>query len=293
MNDTPKLPALHAGKAVAAIVPETFDETWRIATAICQAGMAPFGLDRPEKATVAIMYGLEVGLTPMAALQSIAVINGRPTIWGAGALALVRGSGKVDDFEELIEGTGDNRVAKCTIRRKGQKTPIVRRFSVADAKKAGLWEKRGAKGQDTPWITYPERMLQMRARAWALRDGFADVLRGLGITEEVRDIEPIQDVTPSAPPRPPDEEESPGVEDLPVEETKPPQIPSEIPFDPDKMLEHLETELACAEDLETLFDVWEVADAMAQLEGFDEHQEIAQAMYEKRKKALENVAAKK
>ena len=42
---------------------------------------------------IAIMHGLEVGLSPLSALQRIAVINGRPTIWGDGALALVKASG--------------------------------------------------------------------------------------------------------------------------------------------------------------------------------------------------------
>tara|TARA_R110002020_G_scaffold37892_1_gene114463 strand:- start:30 stop:494 length:465 start_codon:yes stop_codon:yes gene_type:complete len=50
------------------------------------------------------------------------------------------------------------------------------------AKKAKLWGKPG------PWTQYPARMLQVRARAMALRDQFADVLSGIHIGEEVRDI---------------------------------------------------------------------------------------------------------
>lgn len=62
---------------------------------------------------------------------------------------------------------------------------IARSFSVSDAKKAGLWNKQG------PWQQYPKRMLQMRARAWALRDGCADMLRGFQVREEVEDYQPI------------------------------------------------------------------------------------------------------
>jgi hypothetical protein len=61
---------------------------------------------------------------------------------------------------------------------------LTRSFSVADAKKASLWGKAG------PWSNYPKRMLQMRARSWALRDAFPDVLRGIGIKEEQHDIPP-------------------------------------------------------------------------------------------------------
>jgi hypothetical protein len=58
--------------------------------------MAPESLDTLEKVMVAILHGLEVGLTPMNALQSIAVINGRPTIWGDGAVGLIRASGLLE-----------------------------------------------------------------------------------------------------------------------------------------------------------------------------------------------------
>jgi hypothetical protein len=157
--------------------------------------MAPQGLDKPEKAFVAIMHGLEVGLPPMQALQSIAVINGRPSIWGDGAIGLVRGSGLCEYVRERIDGSDDERVAVCEAKRKNETEPVIGRFSVAQAKRAGLWTKAG------PWKDYPERMLQMRARAFALRDGFADVLRGLHIAEEIADIPAeARDVTP--PPAP-------------------------------------------------------------------------------------------
>lgn len=196
-HESPRLPSLQSGGAVRAIVPQDFEGAWRIATAVCKAGMAPKGLDTAEKAMVAIMHGMEVGMTPMAALQSIAVVNGRPTIWGDGAIGLVRGSGKCEWIKERIDGEGDVAVAVCEVKRKGEADPIKATFSVADAKKANLWGKQG------PWQQYPKRMLAMRARAFALRDAFADVLRGLGIAEEVQDFQPIHNATPPTPPKPP------------------------------------------------------------------------------------------
>lgn len=174
-------PQLVAGARPTAIVPTDMDSCYRLAKAVCMAGMAPRGLDTPEKAMVAIMHGLEIGLTPMASLQRIAVVNGRPVIWGDGAMGLVRGSGLCEYVKERIEGDGDNRIAVCEAKRRGEVDPIVRTFSVADAKKAKLWAKQG------PWQDYPERMLAMRARAFALRDGFADVLGGLYLKEEMDD----------------------------------------------------------------------------------------------------------
>ena len=87
---TQKPPLVAGPQKVMAIVPTDIDQVYRLAGAIVRADMAPKGFEKNvEKVTVAILHGLEVGLTPMAALQSIAVINGMPSIWGDGALALI------------------------------------------------------------------------------------------------------------------------------------------------------------------------------------------------------------
>ncbi len=188
-----KVPALTAGARPKAIVPVDIDQVWRFAQIVAKSGMAPKDMQKPEMITVAIMHGLEVGLTPLMALQRIAVINGRPSIWGDGAMGLVRASGLCEYVYEAVTGDGDNMVAVCRVKRKGEKEQIERTFSVADAKKAGLWGKSG------PWQQYPKRMLQMRARAFALRDLFADVLGGLYIAEELEgdDAGPsMKDVSP-------------------------------------------------------------------------------------------------
>ena len=187
----PPKPQLVAGGKLSAIIPQTMDEAYRMAKAVCMAGMAPKGMDTPEKAMIAIMRGMEVGLTPFQALDKIAVVNGRPTIWGDGAMALVRGSGICEWIRETIEDEGDKMVAVCRAKRRGEVEPIIGTFSVADAKKAGLWGKAG------PWQQFPKRMLQMRARAFCLRVGFADVLGGLYLREEIEDAS-----TRSTPPAP-------------------------------------------------------------------------------------------
>ncbi len=174
-------PPLAKGGRIGAIIPQDIEQTYRLASAIAAADMAPKSYSRDaNKIMVGIMHGMEVGLPPMAALQSIAVINGMPSIWGDGALGLVRSSGLLDEIKETIEGEGEESKAVCWVKRKGEEG-IAREFSAADAKKADLWGK-------SIWAKYPQRMLQMRARSWALRDGFADVLRGLHIAEEAQDM---------------------------------------------------------------------------------------------------------
>ena len=193
-------PPLVAGHTPRAIVPTDFDGAWRVAVAVVRAGMAPKSLDTVEKCTVAILHGLEVGLTPMNALQSIAVVNGRPTIWGDGAIGLIRASGLLEWMKEKIVVENGVMKAVCIVKRKGEPEPVVGEFSMEDAKTAGLTGKAG------PWQQYPKRMLQMRAR-WPLRDVFADVLKGLSLREEVEDYSdaPIHRAppTPPEPPAPP------------------------------------------------------------------------------------------
>lgn len=136
---------------------------------------------KPASCVLAIQAGAEIGLSPMQALQSIAVVNGRPSIFGDAALAVVKASPVCEYVTEAVEGDGESMVATCTAKRRGYPQPTVVRFTVADAKKASLWGKSG------PWTQYPKRMLQMRARGFALRDAFPDVLRGLVTAEEAQD----------------------------------------------------------------------------------------------------------
>lgn len=160
---------------------KTLDDAWRFGQYVIASGMAPKSYTKPEQVIIAIQRGAEVGMKPLQALDSIAVINGRATMWGDGVLGLLWGSGLLESLDEFFEGEGDKLTAVCRMVRRGSEVPITRTFSVADAKVAGLWGKAG------PWTQYWRRMLQMRSRSWAARDGFADVLRGLHVREEVQD----------------------------------------------------------------------------------------------------------
>jgi hypothetical protein len=172
-----------------------YDSLMKFSAVVMKSGLAPKGMGSVEAVAVAIQYGLEIGLTPIQALQSVAVINGRPSIYGDAMLGVVRASHLLQSIDERIEGDGDQRVAVCVVQRVGS-APKTTTFSVADAKRAGLWGKPG------PWQQYSDRMLRMRARSWALRDEFGDVLRGLIAAEEAQDIpatEPIVSPKPDAP----------------------------------------------------------------------------------------------
>jgi hypothetical protein len=164
------------------LTPSTFEQLVRFAELAAQSGMVPKDyINKPGAIMVACQMGGELGLSPMQSINSIAVINGRPGVFGDALIGICRQSPLCQDIVETIEGTGETRTAVCVATRRGA-SPTTARFSVADAKKAGLWGKVG------PWTQYPDRMLQMRARSFACRDAFPDLLRGLKAVEELTDI---------------------------------------------------------------------------------------------------------
>jgi len=159
--------------------PATVQEGMELAAWIAKSDLAPRDYkDKPQNVLIAMQMGLEVGLSPMQSIQNIAVINGRPSIWGDSMLALCQNH---RDFESIDENLSSHEKGVCIVKRRGMEAQR-REFTVADAQKAGLWGKQG------PWQTSPARMLKLRARAFALRDTFADALRGLQSAEEQRDI---------------------------------------------------------------------------------------------------------
>jgi hypothetical protein len=173
--------------------PVTFTEARQFAEELSISNLVPKQYQgKPQDILVAMQWGHEVGLAPMQALQNIAVINGKPSVYGDAAMALVQASAVCEGVDEHFENEGTpNPVAVCVARRKGR-NPVIARFSVEDAKRAGLWGKQG------PWQSYPKRMMQMRARGFALRDAFPDVLKGLITAEEAQDY-PTEEKSAPAP----------------------------------------------------------------------------------------------
>lgn len=169
------------------LLPQTYSELERWAAKISKTEMVPKAYrGKPDDIIVCVQYGQEIGLGFMESLKSIAVINGNPSVYGDGLLAICQ---RHPEFEDLIETPELNEKGEVTAYiaqaiRKGHTTK-VQRFTQADAIRAKLWGKAG------PWTEYPQRMLQMRARGFALRDQFSDILKGLLLGEEAGDYPTI------------------------------------------------------------------------------------------------------
>ena len=174
------------------LTPSNLKEAMEYATIIANSAMVPRTYQgKAADILVAVQMGAELGLKPIQALQNIAVINGKPSVYGDALLALVQAHSSFEDIKEWYDEKTNT--AFCRVKRRNQTEHTVS-FSAEDAKKAGLWGKSG------PWTQYPKRMMQMRARGFALRDKFADALGGLITVEEAQDYQvvdmPEKDVTP-------------------------------------------------------------------------------------------------
>ncbi len=128
----------------------------------------------------AIQTGAELGMKPMAAVRSIAVINGRPSIWGDAIIGLCMRHPLWDEggYVETIDIKNNVITATCTMARRGGQ-PVTRTFTTEDAKTAGYM------GKDT-YKKHPKRMIQCRARSWCAKDAFPDAMLGMMTAEEMQ-----------------------------------------------------------------------------------------------------------
>ena len=161
------------------ITPSSLEEAMQYAKLIADSDIVPRDFKgKPGNVLIAIQMGDEVGLKPMQALQSIAVINGRPSIWGDAIPGLCQTSPAYEWHKEYYDETKD--AAVCIVKRKNAPEHTYT-FSMKDVVSGGYDKKPG------PWQTERRRMMQMRARR-AFRDQFPDALKGLNIAEDMLDI---------------------------------------------------------------------------------------------------------
>jgi hypothetical protein len=201
---------------------EVIDNALRIARIAVGSGlMKATDGDAVAIATMIILKGRDLDMSPTTALDSIALINGRTCVWGKAVPALVRSRGH--RIREWETGTrmADDWTFYCEITRGDTGEIVTRSFSVTDAKQAQLWnqepilKKRGRDGpyekpNDSPWFRYPQRMLPARARGYAAADGASEALLGMYTVEEMQDVarvegemEEIRGTLVTAPPPPP------------------------------------------------------------------------------------------
>jgi hypothetical protein len=132
--------------------------------------------NQPANILVAIEYGRALGLAPMAAIQGINVINGKPTASASLIASLVRMAG----HRLRVVATGTE--ATCQIQRSDDPDfTFSSTWNMDRAKQAGLTG-------NPSWQKYPEAMMKARAITECARDACPEVLAGVQYTAE--ELEP-------------------------------------------------------------------------------------------------------
>jgi hypothetical protein len=233
-----------------------FELAKRIAQSLAASNLVPEAYrGRNNDCFVAINMGAELGMEPFQAIQSIAVIDGKPCLFGDGLIGVVRASSLCEWIEE--SQSEDGKSATCTTQRKGDRKPVTATYSMDDAIAAGINNKFN-------WKKHPKRMLQMRARAYCLRDAYPDLLKGLGVVEERQDHDDAPPVVTSY--------------ELPTEPETPEALVGEIVV----TLTEVEKDIRGAT---SMADLLKAADKAKGLSAID--QKTARLVYSKKRDALQ------
>lgn len=165
---------------------ELYESSWKLAQRVNTTPFVPRAMQgKPEHVLACVLYGRELGLGPMQALNSIHVIEGRAAASPELMRALVASAGHRIDITE-------NTNTACTMKgvRVDTQAEATVRWTVEDAKLAGLTHKDN-------WKKYPRAMLAARCTSELCRLLFPDVIAGLSYTpEEIQSITDQPTVTP-------------------------------------------------------------------------------------------------
>lgn len=191
------------------LAPQSWNELLQFAELAAKSDLVPKDYrGKPANIVLAVQWGGELGVAPLQALQGIAVINGRPSVWGDLMIAICM---KHPDYEDTVESWDEKTgTATCTAKRRGR-SDKTHTFGPDDVKKASLGATHNS---------YPKRMRQMRARGFALRDQWSDALKGMISAEEAQDY-PKPEVRAEVTSSKPIEEPSQPTAAEPKKESKP------------------------------------------------------------------------
>lgn len=161
----------------------------QVAQILSQSDLIPAHFKgKPAAILMALQWAHDTGMPISLALQKIYVVRDRPAMMIEAIQALVLKSGLLAAMKQEYDAA--KMIATCTVTRKDTGLTVSASFSKEEAILAKLWGKEGS-----AWSTYPARMLAIRARGWALRDAFSDVINGMEAYEELKDFEDSQTQT--------------------------------------------------------------------------------------------------
>lgn len=161
----------------AAIAPIDFEELELVASKLAGSFLMPKHLKgRPEDVFATLMMGRELGLGYTTAINSVYVVHGKPALYSAAMVALIKASPSCA-YWRVVEATDSSATVETL--RNGTPEPERVTFTQADAKRAGYTS-------NDKYRTNPAEMLTHKAGAILARRVYPDVLRGMHTAEELQ-----------------------------------------------------------------------------------------------------------
>lgn len=161
-----------------------------------KSGLVPHGLDTPEAVGAGIWACMEARIPIMFGLRHSFVLNGRHAFWGEAVTAAMLSRGCKIRREFTGTEMADDWTCHVSLLLAGEdEWTEPETFSVADAKRAGLWAGgRTTAGKDADasnWATYPKDQLGWKALARAKRLHAAHLCAGMDMVEDIDDTPPV------------------------------------------------------------------------------------------------------
>lgn len=163
-----------------------FEAAQRMARCLITSDLVPEqyrGQDKLGNALIALEMSQRIGASPLAVMQNLHIIHGRPSWSSSFIIAALNSCGRFSPIRFRVEGAGD--AATCYAWAYDRATGEVLEgppSSIAMAKAEGWMNKNGSK-----WKTMPDLMLRYRAAAFFGRLYAPDVLSGMHSSDEVED----------------------------------------------------------------------------------------------------------
>ena len=178
------------------LVAGNFEEAMTIANMLAGSKLVPQQYQgHPEDVLIACSWGESLGLKPLSALNAIAVVNGRPQLFGDALKALIMKHGTIEENWDNEQG-----IWTMTAHRKGF-PDVTWSYGYNDAIAAGHVSYNpqsntfglGARKSEA-WVKYTKRLCQLKCRNFVIRDAFPDVIQGIDIEGSDDDAMPISEV---------------------------------------------------------------------------------------------------
>lgn len=249
----PARPAMSTARQVLMEHAEMANMAYDFATKLVGTRMVPARYrGQAEEATAAILYGAELGMGPIAALQNIFDVHGSPGIYARTAQALLEAKGyqfkTLEDTDEAVTVAGWKPGRDPETRDCNEKS----RFTIQDAERSGWCPKpqegerggvlvngvryqtnaNGKLAGNEKYLTQPRQMLWAKAMMEVCRRLSPATLLGIAYSVEELESEPpaavrasqvpakadtltVEEILAAAPDKQPEQQAAPAAEDKP------------------------------------------------------------------------------